>query len=172
MKKKFEINVAVDIPKTKLHEPELPWKLSEEDVGQAGARDDNFKDATSGTPPLKTRAPFLILLLVTVFGMTTYLVGNAIVENEKIRGNIAKKDNELSLAQLNLMKAVAEKENVNKNSIQLEKKIADLTTQKQLFATIIESLTKKGEEVDLSPAPASAENSGQPSGSSNATTGS
>ncbi len=148
MKQKFETNVASEIPKTKLHEPELPWKLSEDEVGQIGARDDDFRATISGMPPLKTRAPFLILLVVTIFGITTYLVANAIVENEKIRNNIVKKDSELSLVQMNLIRAVAEKDAVNKNSVQLEKKINDLTAQKQLFAGIIESLTKKGEEID------------------------
>ena len=148
MKQKFEMNAASDIPKTKLHEPELPWKLSEEEVGQIGARDDNRKFTITGTPPLKTSAPFLILLVVVIFGITTYLVASAVVENEKMRGNIAKKEGELSSVQMNLVRAVAEKDNVNKNSSQLEKKISDLTAQKQLFASIIDSLTKKGEEID------------------------
>ena len=149
MKEKFEANVATEIPKTKLHEPGLPWKLSEDEVGQIGSRDDGFRATISGTPPLKTRASFLILLVVTIFGITTYLVASAIVENEKIRNNIAKKENELSLVQMNLLRAVAEKDNINKNSVQLEKKINDLTAQKQLFAGIIESLTKKGEDIDM-----------------------
>ena len=185
MKKKFETNVAVDIPKTKLREPELPWKLSDEEAGQTSVTGGDLKEATSGASPLRTRAPFLILLLVTVFGITTYLVGNAVVENEKIRGNIARKENELSLVHMDLVKAVAEKDFVNKNSAQLEKKIGDLTAQKQLFASIIESLTKKGEEIDAPPAapiltmtpavsaPADAANAvAQPSGPTNAATGS
>ena len=155
MKQKFEANVASDIPKTKLHEPELPWKLSEDEVGQINSKDDDRRAAISGTPPLKTSAPFLILLVIMIFGIITYLVASAIVENEKMRNNIAKKENELSLAQMNLVKAVAEKDVINKNSSQLEKKINDLTAQKQLFASIIESLTKKGEEIDaVSSAPA------------------
>ena len=152
MKKKFETNVATEIPKTKLHEPALPWKLTEDEVGQIGSKDDDFRAVISGTPPLKTRAPFLILLVLTIFGITIYLISNAIVENTKIRANMAKKEGELSLVQLNLMKAVAEKEAVNKNSAQLEKKVSDLTAQKQLFASVIESLTKKGEEIDPVPA--------------------
>lgn len=172
MKQKFESNVASDIPKTKLREPELPWKLSEDEVGQIGSRDDDRRSAISGTPPLKTRAPFLILLVVAIFGMTIYLVANAVVENEKIRGNIAKKETELSLAQMNLVKAVAEKDSIAKNSSQLEKKIGDLTAQKQLFANIIESLTRKGEEIDtaqavpiltMTPAGNTAANAAQPS---------
>ena len=156
MKQKFEANVASDIPKTRSHEPELPWKLSEDEVGQIGSRDDDRKSTISGTPPLKTSAPFLILLVIGIFGITTYLIMSAVVENEKMRGNIVKKESELSLAQMNLVKAVAEKDVVNKNSMQLEKKIGDLTAQKQLFASIIESLTKKGEEIDtMTPSPAS-----------------
>ena len=151
MKKKFEDNVATEIPKTKLHEPNLPWKLSEDEAGQVSAVDEDFKAAVSGTPPLKTRAGFLIMLVVTIFGITTYLISSAIIENEKMRGNIAKKEGELSLMQMNLVRAVAEKEAVNKNSVQLEKKVSDLTAQKQLFAGVIESLTKKGEEVDTAP---------------------
>ena len=115
MKQKFETNVASDIPKTKLHEPELPWKLSEDEVGQIGSRDDGRKATISGTPPLKTSAPVLILLVVMIFGITTYLVLSAVVENEKIRGNITKKETELSIVQLNLVRAVAEKDVVNKN---------------------------------------------------------
>ncbi|MDD5136181.1 MAG: hypothetical protein PHN63_02390 [Candidatus Omnitrophica bacterium] len=154
MKEKFEANVATEIPKTKMHEPSLPWKLTEDEVAQLGPQNDDLKTAMSGTPPLKTRAPFLILLIVAIFALTTYLVSNAVIENEKIRSNMAKKDSELSLAQLNMMKALAEKEAVNKNSSQLEKKISDLTAQKQLFASVIESLTKKGEDIDSVPVPA------------------
>ena len=152
MKKKFESNVATEIPKTKLHEPELPWKLTEEEVGQIGSKDDDFRAAIAGSSPLKTRAPFLILLVMTIFGITTYLISSAVVENEKMRTSVAKKNSELSLVQMNLMKAVAEKEAVNKNSAQLEKKVSDLTAQKQLFASVIESLTKKGEDIDAAPA--------------------
>ena len=151
MKTKFEANVAADIPKTKLHEPELPWKVSDEEVGRIGSKSDEFKAALSGTAPLKTRAPFMALLVVTIFGITTYLVSSAVVENEKIRSNMVKKDGELNLAQMSLVKAAAEKEAINKNAAQLEKKLGDLTAQKQLFASVIESLTKKSEDIDVPP---------------------
>ncbi|MFA5144294.1 MAG: hypothetical protein WC522_09075 [Candidatus Omnitrophota bacterium] len=154
MKEKFEANVATEIPKTKLHEPVLPWKLTQDEVAQIGPQDDELKIAMTGASPLKTRAPFLIALIVAIFVLTAYLILNAAMENERMRGNIARKDGELSLAQINVMKALAEKDAVNKSSSQLEKKISDLTAQKQLFASVIESLTKKGEDIDT-PAPAS-----------------
>jgi hypothetical protein len=153
MKGKFEANVACDIPKTKQHEPALPWKLSEEEVGRIGAHDDSFRAALDGTPPLKTRPQFIILLVVTIFGITTYLVSNAIIENARMQKNIMKKDSELSQAQVNLMKAVAEKDAINKNSAAMQQKLSDLAAQKQLFASVIESLTKKGDDLDAVPAP-------------------
>ncbi|MDD3906103.1 MAG: hypothetical protein PHS46_06220 [Candidatus Omnitrophica bacterium] len=151
MKKKFEDNVAADIPKTKLHEPNLPWKLTEDEVGQISPGNEEFKDAISGTPPLKTRAPFLILLVVGIFGITTYMISSGIVENGKIHDNMSKAQAELSAAQLNLVKTVAEKDAINKNSAQLEKKVSDLMAQKKLFANVIETLTRKGEDIDAIP---------------------
>jgi hypothetical protein len=149
MKEKFEKNVAVDIPKTKRHEPRLPWKLSDEDAGPDARGDDTFKTIANGTGPLKVRAPFMILLVITIFLVTAYLISSAIMENEKMRNNMARKESELSLMQINLMKAAAEKEAIAKNSAQLEKKLGDLTAQKELFASVIESLTKKGDESDV-----------------------
>ena len=148
MKEKFEANVATEIPKTKLHEPNLPWKVTEEEAGQIGPRDDDFRAAVSGAAPLRARAPFLVLLIVTIFGITTYLVANSVTENQKMRDGIIKKESELSLAQANLSKTAAEKETIAKNSEQLEKKVGDLMAQKRLFTGVIESLTKKGEDID------------------------
>lgn len=155
MKKKFEANVATEIPKTKLHEPALPWKLSEDEVGQIGSKDSDYKAVIAGTPPLRTRGIFLILLVVTIFGITTYMISNAVVENEHMRSNVVKKDGELSLMHANLEKVAADRDAVNKNLTQLEKKLNDLAAQKQLFATVIESLTKKGEEAEIQAAPQS-----------------
>lgn len=157
MKKKFETNVATEIPKTKLHEPALPWKLSEDEVGQIDSKENDYKAVIAGTPPLKTRGIFLILLVVTIFGITTYMISNAVVENERMRSNIVKKEGELSLMQGSLEKVAADKDAMNKNLAQLEKKLNDLTAQKQLFASVIESLTKKGEEADIQTSPQAAQ---------------
>lgn len=152
MKKKFESNVASEIPRTKLHEPELPWKLNEDDMAQASSRDDDVKSLISGAPPLKTSVPVIVLLVIAIFGITAYLVVSAMTDNERMRSNIARKEGELSLVQMSLVRVAAEKEAFSKNTAQLEKKVSDLTAQKQLFANIIESLTKKGEDIDTPPA--------------------
>jgi len=156
MKKKFEDNVATEIPKTKLHEPSLPWKLSEDEVGQIGSKDGDYKAVISGTPPLRTRGIFLILLVLTIFGITTYMISSAVIENERMRSNMIKKDGELSLVHVNLEKAAADRDAANKNMAQLEKKLNDLTAQKQLFTSVIEILTKKGEEPEDKAAPQAA----------------
>lgn len=149
MKSKFETNVAVDIPKTKLHEPELPWKLREEDVGHLGPKDDDMKSLKSGAAPLKTRPVFLILLVISIFGMSAYLITGAITENDRMRANVDRKNSEISLMRTNLSKAVADKDAIKKGASRLQKKISDLMAQKQLFASVIESLTKKGDDTEM-----------------------
>ena len=148
MKEKFERNVATDIPKTRLHEPSLPWKLTEEDAPGDIRTGNNLKAGVSPSSPFKVRAIFPVLLVIAIFGVTAYLISGAFLENEKMHSNIVKKEGELSLMQISLMKTSAEKEIIAKNSAQLEKKVNDLTAQKELFASVIESLTKKGEEPD------------------------
>ncbi len=149
MKTKFESNVAADIPKTKLHEPELPWKLTDEDVGQLGPDAETMLSLKSGGAPLKTRPIFLILLVVAIFGMSAYLISGAITENERMRLSVDKKEGEISLMRTNIAKITADKEAIKKDASQLHKKISDLLAQKQLFTSVIETLTKKGDESDL-----------------------
>ncbi len=151
MKERFEANVASDMPKTRLREPGLPWKLTEDDLGQIAPKDGEIKSVISGTSPLRTRPQFLIMLVVTIFGIGAYLISNAILENENMRGSMAKKESELSLMHISLLKASAEKEAIAKSSVQLEKKVSDLTAQKQLFAGVIETLTKKSDDIDAPP---------------------
>ena len=43
MKRRFESNVAADLPKTRLNEPNLPWKLSEEDLYRLKKSGDGVK---------------------------------------------------------------------------------------------------------------------------------
>lgn len=149
MKKKFESNVAAEIPKTKLHEPELPWKITADDLSRVTPKSDDYKSAITGTPPFKTRAIFLILLVATLFLFTSIMVINAVMENESVRRNMLKKENELMLIKTDLQKLAGEKEALTKNSTQLEKKVNDLAAQKELFTSVIESLTKKSDEAEV-----------------------
>ena len=148
MKKKFESNVATEIPKTKLHEPELPWKITTDDLAEAASRSDDYRSAVAGTPPFKTRAIFLILLVAALFLFTSIVVLNAVVENDLVRQDMLKREKELVLIKTDLQKLAGEKEALTKNSAFLEKKVSDLAAQKELFTSVIESLTKKSDEAE------------------------
>ena len=149
MKKKFESNVATEIPKTKLHEPELPWKITTDDLAEAASKGDDYKSAIAGTPPFRTRAVFLIMLVAAMFLFTSIMVINAVVENEKTRQGMLKKEKELALIKTDLEKLAGEKEALTKNSASLEKKVGDLAAQKELFTSVIETLTKKSDEAEV-----------------------
>lgn len=149
MKKKFESNVASEIPKTKLHEPELPWKLTDSDLAEAAGKNEAYKAVISGAPPLKTRPIFLIILALAIFVVTALTMTNIRAENKRIQDSITAGEKELASIRANLDKIGIEKDALNKSSAQLEKKVSDLAAQKELFTTVIESLTKKSDEAEV-----------------------
>ena len=153
MKKKFESNVAAEIPKTKLHEPELPWKLTGDDLAGVATKNEEYKAVLSGAAPLKTRPVFLIALVLTIFVITALTMMNTAQENKNIKGDIAtrEKDREKELVsiKMNLGRIANEKDALAKSSAQLEKKVSDLNAQKELFTSVIESLTKKSDEAEV-----------------------
>jgi hypothetical protein len=149
MKKKFEMNVAAEMPKTKLHEPELPWKLSDEDLAQLGSEAEVPGDVAVATPPFKARAVFPILLVVTVFVVAINIMLNIYIDSENAKAAAFRKDREAASLKANLEKAVSEKKSLNENSARLEKRIEDLKDQKELFTAALESLTKKSDEVEI-----------------------
>lgn len=147
MRKKFETNVASEMPKTKINEPELPWKLRQRDLERIGPSpaDDEYRKAAS---PLRTRAFFLIILVLAIFAVVIYLIFNIMTENENIRAATLKSEKEASAVRAQLEKAVGEKKALAENAAQLEKKINDLSAQKELFTSVIETLTKKSDEIE------------------------
>lgn len=167
MKRKFETNVATELPKTRAGEPGLPWKLSKEDLDKLGAPDDLAKAADIASPPLLTRAVFPILLVLTIFVLLSQVVLNAYIENDGMRQAAAKKARELAALKADLMQVSGEKSRLaenaarlNENSVRLEKKIEDLGEQKELFTAALESLTKKSDEIVIE-APAAPAESGK-----------
>jgi uncharacterized protein (DUF3084 family) len=72
-----------------------------------------------------------------------------ISENENIRIGLLQKEKEAVLVQANLDKINNEKNVLSASSTQLEKRVTDLSAQKELFTAVIESLTKKADEVDV-----------------------
>jgi len=147
MKTKFETNVAQEVPKTRMsNEPGLPWKLQPEDLEKATSAQEVYKSATTGAPPLKTRPIFLIMLLAAIFAAVMYFASLVMTDNENTRVNARKKELAAASLQATLEKINTQKNALSDNLGQLEKRVNELTAQKELFATVIESLTKKADE--------------------------
>lgn len=147
MKPKFEKNIAAQIPKTKVHEPSLPWKLDEDDLEGVESAKDKVA-LTEKSHPLKTRPIFLAILVVTIFVVTLYMALSASVENEEIKGDITIKEVQLSTFQSDLERVKSEKNLLERNSEQLEARVGDLSAQKQLFMAVIESLARENKATD------------------------
>jgi len=154
MKRKFESNVAAELPKTRDSEPNLPWKLSAEDLDKLNPHGEGVKTDDISSPPLKTRAIFPILLVLTIFVLLSQVVLDTYIENDnmlqsaaKMRQSAAKGQGELAALQVKVAQVSEEKNRLGENAIRLEKRIEDLSDQKELFTAALESLTKKNDEI-------------------------
>ena len=147
MKSKFEDNVASEIPKTRSStEPDLPWKVSSDEIEALAPKDDEYRAAMTGTPPLKVRAIFLILLVVTIFIATWTILTDIAIENGKMQGDIMMKEKAASALKSDLEKSANEKAVLSENAAKLEKRVSDLSEQKEVYTAVIETLTKKTDE--------------------------
>ena len=156
MKRKFESNVAAELPKTRGSEPNLPWKLSTEDLDKLNPHGEGVKMADISSPPLKTRAIFPILLVLTIFVLLSQVAFDAYIENDNMLQGAAKDQRELAALQVRVTQVSEEKITLNENAVRLEKRIEDLSDQKELFTAALESLTKKNDEIIIE-APAASE---------------
>ena len=155
MKTKFETNVAAELPKTKQsQEPGLPWKVSSEELEKAASKDGEYKLAISGIPPLRVRAIFLVMLLVAIFIAVLSLFSTMSIEDAKIRAITKQKEESLLSLQTTIEKINSEKNELNKTMAQLQQKVSELTSQKDLYTAVLESLAKKTEEPQGPPPPA------------------
>ena len=146
MKRKFESSVAQEMPKTKRHEPKLPWKLTTDELERIKSPEDEYKAVTAGSSPLKARAVFLIMLLLAIFSAISYFIISAAVENKNVYTRARNNEMEIVSLRHNIEKASGENAILNENAVRLEQKVGDLAAQKELFTSVIESLTKKSEE--------------------------
>jgi hypothetical protein len=155
MKKKFEDNVASEIPKTSPGEPGLPWKVDEADLAKVDSESQEYREIAHGEPPLKTRAVMVVALLAAIFATVFFIVTAVTMENDRMKIGISQKEKEAADLQVDLDKAAAENAALEKNASQLEKRVNDLSAQKELFTAVLESLTKRGDSVPAeTPAPA------------------
>jgi len=147
MKKKFEDNVANQIPKTKSDEPALPWKIDEADIAKIDSENQDYNNLVQGQPPLKTRPIFLIALVVAVFVAAIFMIAGVATENDRMKIGISEKEMEAAGLQVNLAMVAAEKTALEHSASQLEKRVGDLSAQKELFTAVLESLTKKPDDI-------------------------
>ncbi len=146
MKTKFDDNVAQNMPITKnSSEPELPWKLSESEINSIEANDENYKTAITA-PPLQVRAVFVVLLVVAIFAVILNSIAGVAIDNAEMQSNISIKEKQVSSIQAALEKAALEKAVLNDTTIKLEKRVNDLSAQKELYSAVIETLTKKTDD--------------------------
>ncbi|MCM8760671.1 MAG: hypothetical protein NC938_07225 [Candidatus Omnitrophica bacterium] len=148
MKTRFDENVAAEIPKTRSpQEPELPWKVTEEEISKVEGVDEDYKVAISGTPPLHARAIFIVLLVVSIFIAVLNSVISTAIENSEIQLEAIKKERQVSSLKDKLQRIQTEKAILSDNAAKLEKKVNDLNAQKELYASVIETLTKKTDDI-------------------------
>lgn len=146
MKTRFEANVASEVPKTKAsQEPDLPWKVRDEDLDEVVASEAEYNKAVTGTSPFKTRAVFIIALLVTIFGAVVYYSSMVVVDKEEAKGLYVAKEKTVTTLRSELEKISSQNEALNKSISDFEEHVKELNSQKELFTAVIESLTKKAE---------------------------
>jgi len=146
MKTKFDDNVAQTMPVIKNSaEPELPWKMSESEMTRIEAADEEFKGAVSA-PPLQARAIFVVLLVLTIFVVILNSIAGMVVDNTEMRTSVSIKEKQVSSIQTVLEKTASEKAALSDNATKLEKRVNDLNAQKELYAAVIETLTKKTDD--------------------------
>ena len=146
MNTKFDDNVAQDIPVTKdSSEPGLPWKISEAEIDRIEAAGQDNRSAMTA-PPLQVRAVFVVLLVVAIFVVIMNSMVNVVMDNKQIQLNISSKDRLVASIQTELDKAANQTKVMSDNTEKLEKRINDLSAQKELYTAVIETLTKKTDD--------------------------
>lgn len=147
MKTKFEDNVASHIPNVKdSQEPELPWKVTDEEMAKVESMDEEYRSAITSSPPLQVRPIFLILLVTVIFVVIVNTVINIAIENSEIQTDILRKERQVLTLRGELDKTATEKNVLKLDATKLEKRVSDLNAQKELYTAVIESLTKKTDE--------------------------
>ncbi len=156
MEKKFDSNVATQIPKTKMtHEPYLPWNVTQSDL--VGNQFEDFvQTAPMGKTPLGIKPVYLILIIVSIFLCVLSMFFIMAQSNKKIMAQVQKAEEERILLVEELREASNEA-NVLKSKVgALEKNIVvldtynkSLTEQNEDFVTIIKKMSENEERVQL-----------------------
>ena len=154
MEKKFDSNVATQIPKTKVtYEPHLPWNVTQNDlVGN------QFEDSVQATPmgkaPLGIKPGYLILIIVFIFLCILSVFLITVQSNTKVKAQVQRAEEERALL-VEELRETANEANALKGKVgALEKNIVvldthnkNLTEQNKGFMTIIKKMSENEERM-------------------------
>lgn len=156
MDKKFDSNVATQIPKTKMtYEPQLPWNVTQSDlVGN------QFVDSVQTTPmgkvPLGVKPMYLIMLIALIFLCALSVFIFTAQSNTKVKAQVQRAEEEKALL-VDQLKETANEANALKGKVEtLESSIVvlgiqnkNLTEQNKDFMTVIKRMSENEEETQL-----------------------
>lgn len=149
MKKKFESNVATQVPKTQMtHEPQLPWEIRGEDLlgdefERGPSRDEAIRKA-----PLGIKPAFLIFLLIFIFVSMLSVFLFAVSTSKSISGKAQEMEDERTMLFGNLRAAAHDLKIQKEKNVQLEKNRDDLRVQNKELMTVIKTLSHQNVEVN------------------------
>jgi len=147
MKTKFEDNVASEEPRAAHStEPELPWQVNDEDIAPVDAKEAEYKAAITGAPPLKINVVLIVLLILSIFAFISNTVTNIAIDKYEAESAAMQKGEAAAALRMSLVKSANEKRALNESSSQLEKRVNELTAQKDLYTAVLETLTKKADD--------------------------
>ena len=153
MDKKFDSNVAAQIPKTKVtHEPHLPWNVTQNDL--VGSQFENSLQSTPmGKAPLGIKSPYLIALIVLIFLCALSALIFTVQSNEKVKAQVQRAEEEKALLLGDLRGVVNEASVLKGKVVALEGSMVvldvqnkNLTEQNRDFMAVIKKMSENEEE--------------------------
>ncbi len=147
MKKKFESNVATQVPQTQMaHEPQLPWEIRQEDFTGDEFENGDSRMMAIQKAPMGIKPVFLIVLLVSIF--VFMLCGFLLVASQskkrtvEVQERMQQMKNEKTILLNDLQGSKNELEVLKEKTTQLEKTRDDLSIQNKELITVIKTLTE------------------------------
>lgn len=144
MKKKFESNVATQVPKTQMtHEPQLPWEIRTEDL-----MGDEFEGGPSRAEAMEKsllgiKPVFLIGLLIFIFASMLAVFFFSASMSKNVGEKIQEMEDERTMLLGNLRESAHNQEILKEKNTQLEKARDDLNVQNKELMTVIKTLSEK-----------------------------
>jgi hypothetical protein len=147
MEKKFDSNVATQIPKTRMtHEPRLPWEVTQDDLDGSQFVDSGLQSASLGKAPFGIKPVALIVILIFIFVATLSAFLFMAQINKKAKAEIEIAEAEKALFISSLKATANEAKALKEKNAQLEKSMTVLDTQNKDFMAVIKNLSGNEED--------------------------